>query len=155
MTRLLFIITLMNLLSGFNPKSVYIDPTGTYKLVNKAKKIGDDIYGYTGGMQVKKIAIDKIVISFGINKGAPSYNLGSFNDTLMYINNRAVYRIPEEDSTCRIIFDFDKNGVTVTEETADVNSGCGFGHAVAADGYYRKISGKPPVLEDQATGEKL
>jgi hypothetical protein len=155
MKQFLFIVSLMILLTGFNFQSVYIDPTGTYSLVNKAIKKNGDIYGYTGGIQVKKIKTNVIAMTFGVNKGAPSYNMGLFVDTLKYLNNKAVHTSLEDDSTCKIIFDFDKNGVTVTEETADVNSGCGFGHAVAADGYYRKVSGKVPVLTDPGTGEKL
>ena len=126
MRRLLFKVSLMILLTSFNFKSVYIDPTGTYSLVSKAITKNGDIYGYTGGIQVKKITSNLIAMTFGVNMGAPSYNMGLFVDTLKYLNNKAIHTAPEDDSTCKIIFEFDKKGVRATEETVDVNSGCGF-----------------------------
>lgn len=132
-----------------------VDPTGTYVYSGKTTKKGDDIYGYSGQIQVKKITSRKIVMTFEVNKGAPSYNSGSFVDTLSYSNNKAIYTNPEDDSTCKIIFRFDTKGVTVKEETADYNSGCGFGHAVVADGRFRKISSKRPKLKEPLTGEEL
>ncbi|WP_304344190.1 hypothetical protein [Chryseobacterium koreense] len=94
-------------------------------------------------------------MTFEVNKGAPSYNSGSFVDTLIYKENKAIYTDVESDSTCRITFDFDKKGITVKEITADYNSGCGFGHAVVADGFYKRISNKTPILTEPLTGEKL
>lgn len=94
-------------------------------------------------------------MTFGVSKGAPSYNSGSFVDTLDYQNNKAIYTDPELDTTCKITFEFSTKGVVVKEETADFNSGCGFGHAVVADGFYQKISSKIPVLEDFLTGKKI
>jgi hypothetical protein len=128
------------------------DPTGTYVYIGKTKTKKGEVYGYTGRIQVIKIGADTIVMSFYVNKGAPSYNSGSFMDTLPYINRIAVYKASAKiDSTCTITFLFDKKGVTVREETADYNSGCGFGHAVVADGRYRKTSSKKPVLTDPLT----
>jgi hypothetical protein len=59
------------------------------------------------------------------------------------------------DTSCKITFDFGKKGVLVNEETEDFNSGCGFGHAVVADGFYKKTSSKMPLLRQPLTGEKL
>ncbi len=94
-------------------------------------------------------------MTFEVNKGAPSYNSGSFVDTLIYKNNKAIYTASEFDTTCKITFDFDKNGVSVKEETSDYNSGCGFGHGVVADGFYKRMSGKTPILTEPLTGEKI
>ena len=74
---------------------------------------------------------------------------------MKYKNNRAIFTDPEADTTCKIIFDFKINGVTVKEETADYDFGCGFGHAVVADGFYKKTSAKIPILTYPLTGEKL
>jgi hypothetical protein len=156
MRQPIVIVILGFLLTSFIiQKTPWIDPTGTYTLDNKTTKKNGEIYGYSGQIQVKKITSEKIVMTFGVNKGAPSYNSGSFVGTLNYMDNRAVYGNAEFDSTCQIIFDFDKKGVTVKEKTADYNSGCGFGHAVVADGFYKRIYNKPPVLRDPSTGEKL
>jgi hypothetical protein len=149
------IFSLTILLTGFIYQRDYIDPTGTYNLNVKTKKKGEDIYGYSGQIQVKKLTNDKIVMTFGVNKGAPSYNSGSFVDTLVYKNNIAIYTDPTTDTTCRITFTFNKNGVLVKEQTNDFNSGCGFGHAVVADGYFKRVSSKTPILTHPQTGEKL
>lgn len=141
-----------------NDQDLYksINPTGTYKLDNKIEEINGEIYGYTGSIKVKKLTNEKIVMVFEVNKGAPSYNSGSFVDTLAYKNNRSIYTVPPDmDSTCKITFHFDKKGVTVVEETADYNSGCGFGHAVVADGFYKRTSRKTPILKEPLTDEEL
>jgi hypothetical protein len=114
-----------------------------------------DIYGYFGKIQVKALSADQIIMTFMINKGAPSYNSGSFVDTLDYKNNLVIYTAPEMDSSCKITFEFNDRGVTVKEETEDFNFGCGFGHAVVADGYYKKVSSDEPELRDPMTDEKL
>jgi hypothetical protein len=94
-------------------------------------------------------------MTFEVNKGAPSYNSGSFVDTLVYKENKAVYRDTEVDTTCTIIFNFNKKGINVVEKTGNYNWGCGFGHGVVADGFYKKISNKVPILTEPLTGEKL
>jgi hypothetical protein len=143
------------ILTNFLIKPKYIDPTGTYQLESNTKKKIGEVYGYTGQIQVKKISNDKIVMTFEVNKGAPSYNSGSFIDTLSYNDNKSFYTVPKSDTTCVITFDFDKRGVKVKEENADYNSGCGFGHAVDANGFYKRISNNSPVLIEPLTGEKL
>lgn len=155
MKKIILSYTLIILITSFSAKPDYIDPTGTYQLRSKSKKKNGEIYGYFGQIQVKKIIEDKIVMTFEVNKGAPSYNSGSFVDTLSYFNNSVIYTTPEYDSTCKITFDFGKKGILVTEETDDYNSGCGFGHAVIANGFYKRVSNKMPTLIQPLTGEKL
>ena len=140
----------------YNEQTGQINPTGTYKLDSKTEERDGEEYGYSGQIQVKAITNDKIVITLCVCKGAPSYNLGSILDTLKYNNNIVVYTTPDDiDATCKITFQFDKKGVTVVEETADYNSGCGFGHAVVADGFYKRTSSKIPILTEPCTDEKL
>ena len=134
---------------------MFIDPTGTYQLGNMTPDNSGEIYGHFGQIQVIKIMNDKIVMTFEFNKGAPSYNSGSFVDTLTYRDNKSVYTDFESDSTCKVYFVFDKRGVSVDEITADFNMGCGFGHGVVASGYYKKISNKTPILTEPLTGEKI
>jgi len=40
--------------------------------------------------------------------------------------------------------------VTINQVRKDLYYGCGFGFKVFADGYYRKVSGKVPVIKDEA-----
>ena len=134
-----------------------LDPTGTYEYKGKTVKIDGQTFGpYSGVIQVKRIANRKIVMTFFVCKGEPSYNSGGFVvDTLKCSNNIAIYTDPESDSSCKITFKFDKNGVTVKEETTDFNAGCGFGHGVNANGRYKKTSSKIPKLTDALTGEEI
>lgn len=127
---------------------IFVDPTGLYKLVAKTKIKNGDTYGYFGDIKVKLISDSSIVINFYVCKGAPSYNSGSFSDTLNFANNEAIFRT-STDVSCSVTFHFTETGVDVLERTADYNSGCGFGNAVIADGFYKKISAK--ILELKST----
>ena len=155
MKQKILIFTSAILLTGFVYQKTYIDPTGAYKLDSKTKKKDGDIYGYSGRIQVKKITKNRIVMTFEVNKGAPSYNSGSFVDTLPYNDNRVIYTNSELDTTCKITFDFNKRGVIVKEQTEDFNSGCGFGHAVVVDGFFKKTSSKVPILIEPLTGKQI
>jgi len=130
-------------------KSAIIDPTGSYKLNNKTVTKNGETYGYFGHVEVKLLQYSKIAINLYVCKGATSYNSGGFLDTLNYQNNTATYTTTEYDSTCRIILTFKKTGITIEQNQANLNNGCGFGHGVFADGYYRKISSKVPVITDE------
>lgn len=153
MTKLETLIAILLLSCASPPKNV--DPTGTYILGSENQKNDEESYGYYGKVQVKKLSANRILMTFGVNKGAPSYNSGSFIDTLYYRDNKAIYTDPSSDSTCKITFIFSSAGITVKEETADFNFGCGFGHGVVADGFYKKISSKIPLLENYETGERI
>lgn len=159
MKKLLYIFLLIAIV-GCSKVAVkqhnYINPTGTYELESDTRQEGDDIYGYTGQIQVKKLTANKIVMTFGINKGAPSYNSGSFVDTLDYQNNRSVYRAdPAIDPSCRISFTFTEEEITVEQQADDYNVACGFGHGVVAEGVFTKTISEEPVLKHPMTGEKI
>jgi hypothetical protein len=147
------IITLLSfvILTSFNFKSELLNPTGTYNF-GKTKNKNGDIYGYYGKIQVLKYLENKIIMSFLFCKGAPSYNSGSFIDTLNYEDNIAVYR-PQVYSKCRIEFAFSKKGVNV--KTNEYDSECGFGMGVVANGFFKKKSSEQPEIIDLLTGEKF
>jgi hypothetical protein len=126
----------------------FINPTGSYKLYNKTTVKNGDTYGYFGDIDVNLLDSSRIAMSFFVCKGAPSYNLGAFVDNLTYRNNIAIHTAPEDDTACRIKFAVTKKGITVEQYQADINFGCAFGHAVFADGYYKKTSSKVPVIAD-------
>jgi hypothetical protein len=134
------------------PKEIFINPTGTYDLKSDTKKKDGDIYGYFGTVKVKLLQNSRIAMSFYICKGAPSYNSGSFVDTLNYHDNKVI-RIAEDDPSCKLVFTFSKKEITVVQQQKDLNFGCGFGHGVFADGSYKKISSKIPLIEDQLLGQ--
>lgn len=140
-----FVFVMLCLLTTALFGQTKLNPTGTYNYRGKKKVLDGTVFGpYEGIIQVQQIARNKILMTFFICKGAPSFNSGSFVDTLQLVNNTAIYTDPESDSSCSITFSFDKKGVTVKEKTADYNAGCGFGHAVVANGRFKKISSKPP-----------
>ena len=133
----------------------YINPTGTYSLVSKAKTQHGEIYGPTGDIQVKALSKNKLAMVLGINMGAPAYNSGTLIDTLTYSDNTCFYKGDNDDPSCRITFAFTSTGIKVSQKQADLNYGCGFGHGVFADGFYKKESGKVPVLKNPQTGELI
>jgi hypothetical protein len=153
--KLVYFVLIFTLIQCKTSEVDQFDSTGTYVFGNYNPESAEEIREYFGEIQVKQIDSDRIAMTFVINKGAPSYNSGSFMDTLIVENKVAVYRTPQFDKSCKITFSFDRKGVRVNEETEDFNSGCGFGHAVVAKGYFRKISSDTPVLRNPMTGEEL
>ncbi|MBS1501257.1 MAG: hypothetical protein JST32_04295 [Bacteroidetes bacterium] len=139
-------------LLSFESNVTYVNPTGTYKLkTDPTIKKGEIGHGYNGRIRVKALSDKKIVISLYVDKGYPSYHSGEIWDTLVYRKNQSTYRPVEFDPSCKIVFTFTKLGVDVVQSQKDLNNGCGFGQGVLADGYYRKISSKTPVLKDPET----
>ncbi len=138
-----------NLVLGQSPKQkTFLNPTGTYELDSKTEKRNGEIYGYFGTVEVILLDSTSILMNFEVCRGAPSYNSGSFLDTLVFRNNSAVYTDLESDSTCRVTYTFTAKGVHVGQFSDKHYSACGFGHRVDAEGYYKKKSGKiPPIKE--------
>ena len=95
------------------------------------------------------------MIVLGIDMGAPAYNSGELIDTLTFKDNMCVYKGDNDDTTCRITFTFTKYGIKVNQKQADLNNGCGFGHGVFADGFYKKVSNKIPILIHPQTEERI
>lgn len=81
-----------------------INPTGTYTLGDNNLNSDEDISEYFGKIQVRQIYSNRVVMTFMVNKGAPSYNTGSFIDTLDFQNDQVLYTNPEMDLSCRIRF---------------------------------------------------
>lgn len=132
-----------------------VDPTGTYYMDNtKTDSSTGEVYGYSGSIDVIRYKDEWIIMCFFVCKGAPSYNMGEFYDTIPYKTNTALYTTAF-DTSCRITFLFSQKGVKVTEETANFNCGCAFGHAVIADGFYIKSTCCRPEVRMAGTGERL
>jgi hypothetical protein len=132
-----------------------VDPTGTYLLDVKPIIIEKETYNYAGLIQVRKLPEQKILMTFTINKGAPTYLSGSFADTLNYLNNQAMYTYPEADSACKISFSFTASGIKAKETVNSKGKVYGFGKALVVDGFYKKVSSVEPVLRNPSTGEEL
>lgn len=128
---------------------------GTYEMVSKTIKKGGDVYGYAGEIQVKELPNNRIVLSFFITKGAPSYNSGSFVDTMDLANNLAIYTDKEFDPSCKITLQFTAKGIQLKQESNHDYFECGFGNGVVAHGFFKRVSSEIPVIKDLATGEEL
>ena len=134
--------------------SDFINPAGVYNYDGKTVKKNGETYGYFGTIKVVMLDSTRILMSFYVCKGAPSYNSGSFVDTLGYSNNLAIYHgdrsMPE--TMCKLTFLFSAKGISAELFSDDLNSSCGFGHAVDAHGFYKRAKGKMPgikeILED-------
>jgi hypothetical protein len=151
----LFLIFYLILLVSFGQKKekqTAMNVTGTYRFEGKTYQKGEDTYGYFGSIRVKQLEKNKIAVSFFICKGAKSYSSGSFLDTLELKESSAVYKT-DCDSNCTILFKFTNNGVATIHKDADgdYNFSCCFGHAVIANGFFRKQSSKIPVIKDPNT----
>ncbi|MBC7439911.1 MAG: hypothetical protein H7250_08005 [Flavobacterium sp.] len=145
MKQLTFLILLLYSCSFLGQSATYLNPTGKYKLNSKTTKKKGDTYGYFGDIKVIALGKDKILISFYVCKGAPSYNSGSFIDTLAYKNNVAIYKgDPEADPSCNMRMEFSRKGVDVELKSDNPNFACGFGHAVDSQGFYNRIIGQIP-----------
>jgi hypothetical protein len=117
-------------------------------LTQRKKNKNDVTYGYIVDILIRPILNNKVEVKLYICKGYPNYNSGTIIDTLTIINNKAIYKNSEVDSSCLITFLFFKRGIKVVEISNNYNSGCGFGYAVIADGFYTKKSDKIPTLKE-------
>jgi hypothetical protein len=128
----------------------FINPTGFYKYDGKTYKKNGETYGYFGTIKIVRLDPGKILMSFYVCKGAPSYNSGSFVDTLDYINNKAIYRgdTTMAETTCKLTFHFTSKGISAELSSDYPNSACGFGHAVDAQGFYKRMNGKFPTKKE-------
>jgi hypothetical protein len=79
-----------------------------------------------------------------LSRGAPSHNMGFLEGTLAVEGGRATWRSPDE--ACAIAFAFARETVVLKQERGS-DADCGFGHAVSADGTYRRTSRKKPKLD--------
>jgi hypothetical protein len=135
--KFLFAITSIMLFACLgNRAGVKTDVTGEYFLGDSLDKEGIKPGGV---IHVLQIVDNQIVLSLDYCKGAPSFNLGSFMDTLQLENNQAIYR-SEYDSTCTIHFTFIPKGLNVNQQSTNWPAFCGFGWGVDATGFYTKTS---------------
>lgn len=119
--------------------SAPINPAGYYSLNSKTIQKNGDTYGYLGTLKIKQVDSARIWVDLYVCKGAPGYNSGTLQDTLLYKNGIAVHTTTE-DNSCVITFNFNvTDGVEVDQKTRDTVAGCGFGRGVKASGFYKRI----------------
>ena len=127
----------------------FIDPTGIYRYAGKTIKKNGETYGYFGNAKVLLLDTTSVIVNFFICKGAPSYNSGSFVDTLHYEKNQVVYNGDGlTDSTCKLEIKFARDKFFVQLFSQNINWACGFGHGVDAYGNFKKVTSKKPTSEE-------
>jgi hypothetical protein len=130
-----------------------INPVGMYVLHSTKQKVtiqseGEPqktMYvtnGFSGVIKVIRIDENHVQVDLNGNKGFPSFNQADFSAALSYSSNTAVYTPLDYDKSCVITMKFVKNAVIVSQVSDDANTACGFGHAVAVDGLYKKLHQK-------------
>ena len=71
-----------------------------------------------------------------------------FIEPIHSMNNKAIYKNSDFNSSCKIIFSFFRQGIRVEEFADDYNSSCGFGHSVVVEGFFKKKSNKIPTIKE-------
>ncbi len=96
-----------------------------------------------------------ILIYLDLNRGAPSYNMGSVWGEVVIKNGKGLFNISIEGykKSCQFFLEF--KGAKLTIKTINDQDDCGFGYGVIADGTFKKISAKNPAYFTDATGEKV
>jgi hypothetical protein len=110
--------------------------TGTWTWGGGAKQAGGTLAVVDGAEGTR--------FQLQISRGAPSYNMGFLEGALAVEDGRATWRSP--DDACAIAFAFGRETVVLKQERGS-DADCGFGHAVSADGTYRRTSRKQPKLD--------
>src|SRR5688572_12818040 len=130
---LIIIVTLTYWTHSEGQTTSFVNPNGLFEYDGKTYKKNGETFGYFGTIKVFLLDTNKILVSFYICKGAPSYNSGSFVDTLNYSNNQAACRGDTTvDLTCKLTFYFTSKGISAELFSDNPNFACGFGHAVDA-----------------------
>ena len=114
--------------------STFIDPIGTYIY----DSIVNDNSPYLGTIEIKLEKDSSYFVDFNLCKGPPSYNMGSFQELLLYEENHFYYTC-EYDSSCIITLQVCDTGMHVNHQAENLNWSCGFGHAVVAHGFFIKM----------------
>ncbi len=141
-TRVLALMAVQNV--AYAPENYKVNPTGFYSLDSETEKRNGETYGRFGDIKVKLLSKDKVIVNFFVCRGAPSYNMGMLSDTLSLMNNHVTFQNKEVENGCTVTFYFYKRGIFVQDVRTDNDPTCYFGHAVYADGFYKRMSSKVP-----------
>jgi hypothetical protein len=149
--RFLFLLLVLLLSPGCSPK----------KALNSSRYTG--IYSY--GTDPEKEAIGTILIYpetdstllfyLDVNRGAPSYHMGSLFGEIKIINNAGIFISNDTglQGGCKLEFKFSEKLLTI--KTIKDQSECGFGYSVYADGIFQQVSDTVPAYFETQEGEKV
>jgi hypothetical protein len=96
-----------------------------------------------------------ILFYIDLNRGAPSYNMGSLYGRVKILNSTGTLSTSFDSSSkgCKWTFHFSKDNLTIT--TIDGRDDCGFGFAVIADGVFKRTSNKIISSFEDMEGKKI
>ena len=85
-----------------------------------------------------------ILFYIDLNRGAPSYNMGSRYGQLKITNGSGTFytKLGSSNKGCKLTFLFSKKSLTI--ETVEEQDDCEFGYAVVADGVFMRTTNKLP-----------
>jgi hypothetical protein len=117
---------------------------------------GNDIEkGRIGAIFIYAETDSTILFYIDLNRGAPSYNMGSLYGRVKMKNDSGTFytKYDYNENGCKWTFNFTKNGLTIN--TIDNQTDCGFGHAVYADGTFKRQSNKIQEYFEDMEGKKV
>ena len=139
---------------------------GQIQADNTKKLLTSKYHGiYSYGKDVEKSRIGTIFIYpetdstilfyIDLNRGAPSYNMGSRYGQLRINNGSGTFytKLNSSDKGCKLTFLFSKKILTI--KTADEQGECGFGYAVFADGIFKRTTNKMHDYFEDMEGKKI
>lgn len=123
--------------ADYAPGAYAADPTGTYAISfsNGSRPHSGPPYGK---IYAEPVSPGFVFVNLKYDAGPPANGLGIIRDTLPISNGTAVFTT-REDSSCRVLLHFAKNGVTVEQQSQAFSFGCGFGRNVHVDGFYERV----------------
>lgn len=129
---------------GQPAREAEINPTGTYLF--KGEKHRHEIKGHYGEIRVKLVTDSLVALAMYSNNGYPEYSSASFTDTVVYSDNKAVYR-SKADPSCQKVFSFEAVGVHIKQIYTNPASTCGFEKGVMPLGFIPKHSSDTPIIQ--------
>ena len=96
-----------------------------------------------------------ILFYIDLNRGAPSYNMGSLYGRVKIKNDGGTFftKYDYAENGCKWSLNFTKNSLII--KTIDNQYDCEFGHAVFADGTFKRKSNKIQDYFEEMEGEKV
>ena len=122
--------------------------TGTFQMnfTGRFRKSTNDIKIASIGRGKIRVAMD-LIYPYRLPNGDDMANTGQLDETFTIKGDTATYE-SQKFSPCVITIRFVRAGtIKVTQNGLD--SDCGFGHNVSADGTYRKTSSRKPKFETE------
>ncbi len=92
-----------------------------------------------GRLVLLKMEGNKYRFWLDVLTGAPGYNRGETDGTIVFLNDTASFDNTFEDASHPCILKFKKTGMTVNINSQSTSFNCGFGNGVSADGDYAWI----------------